>query len=252
MTLTSVESFAVLVIAVHNRDGLGMGPAGPRQGPRLSFGVQATATAAAALATVLGCPACGLVIVLAGSLPVFLPRSFKDNPTEAWWSAAGVCYAGFPAVALIWLRGDGAYGMLAVLYLFAIVWTTDSAAFLFGRAIGGPRLAPRISPKKTWAGLIGATLSSAIVGLVFGLVFGIFSLWLAVLGMVLAVVAQLGDLGELGIKRIFGTKDSSSLIPGHGGVLDRIDGLIFAAILAGVLAWIVNPENPGQALLLWP
>ena len=174
---------------------------------------------------------------------------------QAWWSAAGVYYAGFPAVALIWIRGDPAYGWLAILYLFVIVWTTDSAAYLFGRWIGGPKLAPRISPKKTWSGLIGGALSAGLAGLVFAL----GRRWarsapsLALLAIVLALISQLGDLGESAVKRVFGMKDTSGLIPGHGGVLDRIDGLLFAA-LRGRPARLESsiPANPGRALLLWP
>ncbi len=187
-----------------------------------------------------------------GTAAVFFIRSLKDERPQAWWSAAGVYYAGFPAIALIWIRSDAAYGWLAILYLFAIVWTTDSAAYLFGRWIGGPKLAPRISPKKTWAGLIGGALSAGIAGLVFAQVAGReFSGWLGVLAIGLALMAQLGDLGESAMKRLFGIKDSSGLIPGHGGVLDRIDGLIFAAIAAALLAWAIDPANPGRALLLW-
>ena len=200
-----------------------------------------------------GCPACALLTVIAGTIAVFLIRSAEVERPQAWWSAAGVYYAGFPAVALIWIRGDQAYGWLAILYLFIIVWTTDSAAYLFGRWIGGPKLAPRISPKKTWSGLIGGALSAGLAGLLFALaVEGASSLHLALLAIVLAVIAQLGDLGKSAIKRIFGMKDTSGLIPGHGGVLDRIDGLLFAAFAAGLLAWSLGPANPGRALLLWP
>ena len=143
-----------------------------------------------------------------GTAVVFFIRSLKDERPQAWWSAAGVYYAGFPAIALIWIRSDAAYGWLAILYLFAIVWTTDSAAYLFGRWIGGPKLAPRISPKKTWAGLIGGALSAGIAGLVFAQVAGReFSGWLGVLAIGLALMAQLGDLGESAMKRLFGIKD---------------------------------------------
>jgi phosphatidate cytidylyltransferase len=163
-----------------------------------------------------------------------------------------VYYAGIPAISLVWIRGDEQFGWLAILYLFAIVWTTDTAAYIFGRAIGGPKLAPRVSPKKTWSGFLGGAICAALVGSLFGAWMGETDLVkLASLSLVLAVAAQLGDLGESAMKRIFGTKDSSGLIPGHGGVLDRIDGLIFVAFTAALLSWALDPSRPGRALLIW-
>lgn len=253
LTLTSVESFAVLITLFISAMAWEWGRLVRGEGLDTAFGVQVMATAAAALATVRGCPACALLAVIAGTIAVFFIRAAEVERPQAWWSAAGVYYAGFPAVALIWIRGDPAYGWLAILYLFIIVWTTDSAAYLFGRWIGGAKLAPRISPKKTWSGLIGGTASAGLAGLAFAWIAdGAFSPRLALLAIVLALIAQLGDLGESAIKRTFGMKDTSGLIPGHGGVLDRIDGLLFAAFAAGLLAWILDPANPGRALLLWP
>ena len=253
LTLASVESFALLITLFISVMAWEWGRLVRSEGLDTAFGVQIAATAVAALATVQGCPACALLAVIAGAIAVFFIRSAKLERPQAWWSAAGVYYAGFPAVALIWIRGDPAYGWQAILYLFITVWTTDSAAYLFGRWIGGPKLAPRVSPKKTWSGLIGGAGSAGLAGLVFARVAdGAFSPQLALLAVVLALIAQLGDLGESAIKRIFGMKDTSGLIPGHGGVLDRIDGLLFAAFAAGVLAWSLDPANPGRALLVWP
>jgi phosphatidate cytidylyltransferase len=253
LTLTSPESFALLIILFISAMAWEWGRLVRGEGLDTAFGLQIAATAAAAWATVQGCPACALLVVIAGTVGVFVIRAAEVERPQAWWSAAGVYYAGFPAVALIWIRGDPAYGWLAILYLFLIVWTTDSAAYLFGRWIGGPKLAPRISPKKTWSGLIGGALSAGLAGLAFAYVTeGAFSPPLALLAVVLAVISQLGDLGESAIKRIFGMKDTSGLIPGHGGVLDRIDGLLFAALAAGLLAWSLDPANPGRAILLWP
>jgi phosphatidate cytidylyltransferase len=253
LTLTSVESFAILITLFISAMAWEWGRLVRGEGLDTAFGAQITATAVAALATVQGCPGCALLAVAAGTVAVFLIRSAELERPQAWWSAAGVYYAGLPAVALIWIRGDPAYGWQAILYIFLIVWTTDSAAYLFGRWIGGPKLAPRISPKKTWSGLIGGALSAGLAGLVFALIVdGAFSPQLALLAVGLALISQLGDLGESAIKRIFGMKDTSGLIPGHGGVLDRIDGLLFAAFAAGLLAWSLDPVNPGRALLLWP
>lgn len=253
LTLRGVESFAVLITLFISAMAWEWGRLVRGQGLDAAFGVQIVATAAAAFATVRGCPVCALLAVFAGTVAVFFIRTAQAEHPQAWWSAAGVFYAGLPAVALIWIRGDPAYGLLAILYLFIVVWTTDSAAYLFGRWLGGAKLAPRISPKKTWSGLIGGAGSAALAGLVFAFIaLGQFSPALALLAFVLALISQLGDLSESAVKRVFGMKDTSSLIPGHGGVLDRIDGLLFAAFAAGLLAWSLDSGNPGRALLLWP
>jgi phosphatidate cytidylyltransferase len=168
---------------------------------------------------------------------VFARRSGREHPR---WVAAGPLYIGLPAVALIWLRGDDEQGRQLILWLMLTVWATDIGAFFAGRLIGGPLLAPRISPKKTWAGLIGAMVSAGIVGVVASAVdprapaTGL----LAAAGAALAIVAQAGDLGESWVKRRFGAKDSSQIIPGHGGLFDRVDGLIAAAVVLAVWQWI--------------
>lgn len=216
------------------------------------FAVQLAATAAAAWLTVEDCVPCALAALAAGTIAVFLLRLLDGTTPRTRWSAAGVLYAGLPAVALIWIRCDVAQGWHAILYIFLIVWTTDTAAYFFGRAIGGPKLAPRISPKKTWAGFLGGTLSAGLAGAAFGLWIGdTDAVKLGLLGFGLACVAQFGDLGESALKRSFGIKDSSHLIPGHGGVLDRIDGLVCVATAAALLAWMLDPSRPGRALLLW-
>lgn len=152
----------------------------------------------------------------------------------------GPLYVGAPAVALLVLRAD--FGLAATFWLFASVWATDIGAYAFGRTIGGPKLMPRVSPNKTWAGLLGGMLCAAGVGLAAAWVPEFAATpWLALmlLGAVLAVVAQIGDLFESAIKRRQGAKDSSALIPGHGGLLDRVDGVLAAAPAAvAVLAMI--------------
>ncbi|WP_088342514.1 MULTISPECIES: phosphatidate cytidylyltransferase [Rhodomicrobium] len=252
LTLTSLESFAVLITLFIAAMAWEWGRLVRNSGFDAAFFVQLAATAIASWATVRGCLSCALFAVILGTIGVFAVRAFKDERPQAWWSAAGVYYAGLPAIALIWLRSDAAYGWQAILYIFAIVWTTDSAAYVFGRWLGGPKLAPRISPKKTWSGLIGGALAAGLAGLIFGILIGESNGRLALLAIGLAAVAQLGDLGESALKRVFGMKDSSGLIPGHGGVLDRIDGLVVVAVAAGIIAWSLDPANPGRALLLWP
>ena len=170
---------------------------------------------------------------------------------QTGWSLAGLAYAALPAFALVWLRSDQSLGAVALLYIFAVAWTTDTASYAAGRLIGGPKLAPRISPKKTWSGFIVGALAPALVGIAFALAIKATSASkLALVSVALALACQMGDLMESWVKRRFGAKDVSHLIPGHGGLLDRIDGLLLAAILAGLIA-LRDTANPGRGLLIW-
>ena len=162
------------------------------------------------------------------------------------WLALGTLYAGLPCVAILWLRAEPT-GLETLFWLFALVWAIDSGAYVVGRAVGGPRLAPVISPKKTWAGLAGGVAAAMAVGVVAGLLIDGASPWvLAAAGLVLALVEQAGDLGESALKRRFGAKDSSGLIPGHGGVLDRVDGLVTV-----ILAVAVASALSGESVVAW-
>ncbi len=155
----------------------------------------------------------------------------------------GIPYVGVPLALIIWLREQPDAGFAIVLWLFLVVWATDIGGYFAGRAIGGPKLAPRISPKKTWAGLAGAAAAAAGVGALVAWHFQVPTAALALaaaLGGVLAVVAQLGDLMESAVKRRFNAKDSGALIPGHGGILDRIDGLLAAAPAMAVVYFVFN------------
>lgn len=162
------------------------------------------------------------------------------------WPAAGLFYAGFPAIALALLRGDEPFGFTAIIFLFAIVWSTDIAAYFNGRALGGPKLAPRFSPNKTWSGAIGGIVAAVAGGiLVASLVAAPGSLIVPVLAVLLSIVSQIGDLGESWVKRQFGAKDSGKLLPGHGGVMDRVDGLVAAAALLYIIgAILAEPDVP--------
>ncbi|MFA7428636.1 MAG: phosphatidate cytidylyltransferase [Rhodospirillaceae bacterium] len=155
--------------------------------------------------------------------------------SRSGWLSLGALYIGLPVVALVWLREDG--GPATMFWLFCIIWATDTGAYAAGRTIGGPLLAPRISPKKTWAGLLGGMVAAGVVGAAFGLSMGL-SAWggLAAFSAGLAVVGQIGDLFESSVKRRFNVKDSSAIIPGHGGVLDRVDGLIAAAPVVALVS----------------
>jgi phosphatidate cytidylyltransferase len=153
------------------------------------------------------------------------------------WLAGGIVYAGLTAISLAAIRGDTAHGFAAMLFIFAVVWATDILAYFVGRAIGGPKLAPPISPGKTWSGAIGGAVSAVIAGtLVHMAFFPLNGLWVPAIALVLSVFSQIGDLFESFIKRRFGVKDSSRLIPGHGGVMDRVDGLVFACFAAFLIA----------------
>ena len=145
-----------------------------------------------------------------------------------------------PAVALIWLRHEPAGGRDLVLWLFLVVWAADSGAYAIGRLAGGPRLAPTISPGKTWSGFIGGLVAATLAAVVVAGLFDIKGLaWAGLGGFVLAVATSAGDLVESAAKRHFVAKDTGRLIPGHGGLLDRIDGLLVAAVAVCVL-WMTG------------
>ena len=164
-------------------------------------------------------------------------------------SAAGVAYVGLPTIAMLWLRGDQALGFEAVLFVFAIVWGSDIGAFAAGRGIGGPKLWARVSPNKTWAGFFGGLTAGVVAGIIFAqFVAGTSSVVLALTGLVLAFVAQAGDLAESALKRRFGIKDSSAIIPGHGGVMDRADSTVAVSVAVSVMAIVMNAASPARAL----
>ena len=150
--------------------------------------------------------------------------------------ALGIPYICLPIVALLYLRGQApyAYGLLLAFWTLGLVWATDIGAYFAGRSIGGPKLAPRVSPSKTWAGLAGGVLAALVLGFLLHR-FADLPIQLAAASGVLAVASQLGDLLESGMKRKAGVKDSGTLLPGHGGVLDRLDGVATAAPLAALL-----------------
>ncbi|MGI9382150.1 MAG: phosphatidate cytidylyltransferase [Methyloligellaceae bacterium] len=169
------------------------------------------------------------------------------------WSMIGFAYIGLPAVALVVVRGDTELGWLAIAYLFSIVWCADTAAYAIGRLIGGPKLAPRISPNKTWSGFVAGIVFPSLVALGWAVWLGNTSLLhLPLLGAGLALTVQIGDLSESATKRRFHVKDAGHLIPGHGGLLDRIDGFLFAALASGVILTLRSDLPSGAALLIWP
>lgn len=157
-------------------------------------------------------------------------------PEAPVWLPAGVFYAGLSGISLAAVRGADSVGLAAMLFVFALVWATDILAYFVGRAIGGPKLAPKISPGKTWSGAIGGTIAGVIIGSGVALSLTDASpIWVVPAAFFLSVASQAGDLFESFIKRRFGVKDSSHLIPGHGGVMDRVDGLVVACFAAFIL-----------------
>jgi phosphatidate cytidylyltransferase len=169
------------------------------------------------------------------------------------WVAASVPYVGTLALAPPLLRSEHWEGFVAILFVYAVVWTTDIAAYFAGRAIGGPKLMPRVSPKKTWSGALAGTLAAVVVALALVKATMITSVFaVALLAIVLSAAAQLGDLFESFVKRTFGTKDASRLIPGHGGVMDRLDSFVSACTVAALIGLARGGlETPGRGLLVW-
>ncbi|OLP60020.1 phosphatidate cytidylyltransferase [Xaviernesmea oryzae] len=171
-----------------------------------------------------------LAVVFVGVIAAaLLYRARHASP----WLPAGILYSGLSMISLAAVRGSGEAGLLATVFLFAVVWSTDIMAFFFGRAIGGPKLAPRISPGKTWSGAIGGTVSGVAAGAAVQILAGGQGvLRILAIALVLSAAGQAGDLFESWVKRRSGVKDSGRIIPGHGGVMDRADALVVAAALA--------------------
>ncbi|WP_455474646.1 phosphatidate cytidylyltransferase [Bartonella sp. B30(2025)] len=164
------------------------------------------------------------------------------------WVFSGFLYASVSVVALSLLRGSGTLGFWVVIFLFAIVWGTDIGGYFSGRALGGPKLAPRISPNKTWSGAIGGTLFGVLGGVLIAFYFldvGLENFLVPLLALFLSIVSQISDLGQSWFKRRFFVKDSGSLLPGHGGFMDRMDGLIGAAFFLYLIgSFMSNMETP--------
>lgn len=208
-------------------------------GLAVAIGVLAAGVAAAA-----GWPAPALLLLLCGTIASWM---LGAGASRAVPLALGAIYVGLAGVALIWLRGDSSAGRANVLFLVLLVWASDIGAYLVGRLVGGPKLAPAISPGKTWSGAVGGLAAAIGIGLWAAELQGATNvLYAAAVAALLGVVAQAGDLLESFIKRRFGVKDSGRLIPGHGGLLDRLDGILTAAPAAALLALYL-----GRGATLW-
>jgi phosphatidate cytidylyltransferase len=213
----------------------------------LTFVVHAVAVVIAIALAAFVSAALGVAALAIGSI-LALSLQFGER---GLLSAAGVLYTGLPAVSLLWLMSDGEpWGFRAVLFILVLVWATDTFAYVAGRLIGGPKLMPTVSPNKTWSGLAGGVGASAATAAAFASFIGAPALVLALSGLVLGLVAQAGDLAESALKRHFGVKDASNIIPGHGGFMDRMDGVVTVAVAAALFALFKGPSAPAQALFL--
>jgi phosphatidate cytidylyltransferase len=203
-------------------------------------GLAATAALGLGAGTGIAC----LVAVL-GALLV-MAAAAASGKAEPLWAAGGTCWIALGAVAFLAVAVLPEKVHFTAYWLLAVVWANDIAAYAAGRSFGGPKLAPRLSPNKTWAGFAGGVAASGLAGALAGLVSGASLAALIGMSLLLGVAAQLGDLAESWAKRHFGVKDSSRLIPGHGGLLDRVDGLLAASALAGAMTLAA-----GRPPLLW-
>jgi phosphatidate cytidylyltransferase len=226
------------------------------QAPRSAQIAGAGVLAAAGALAAAGFPGVALLVIAAGAGALVALRK-----RDKLWCAAGLLYAGVVLAGPMLLRRDldPRFGTLALLYLFAVVWATDILGFFGGRLIGGPKLAPGISPKKTWSGALAGALGGVGAGAAVAamgsrlLELPEINLLAAIgLALLLSVVAQAGDLVESAIKRRFGVKDSSRIIPGHGGLMDRLDGFLAAAGAAALLGVARGGlDGAGGGLLAW-
>jgi len=174
------------------------------------------------------------------------------GPERRSWALAGGLYAGAILGAPAMLRSDAEYGLPALVLLLGVVWTTDVMAYFVGRALAGPKLWPAVSPKKTWSGAVGGTAGATLVGSGLAALAGLPVPALAFVCVMLSLAAQAGDLLESALKRRFGAKNASELIPGHGGLMDRLDGFVVAALAAALLGVARGGfEAPARGLLIW-
>jgi phosphatidate cytidylyltransferase len=198
------------------------------------------------------CLAIGRIDASLSALVVGLAGVALLSPQRRLWNAAGFSYAAAAEVAAVLVRLDQVWGFVALILILLVVWVTDIGGYFAGRGIGGPKLWPRVSPKKTWAGAVGGFAASLVIAGGFA-AFGLGKTGpLLLLGAMLSIASQLGDLFESAVKRRFGVKDSSQIIPGHGGLMDRLDGLVAAVVLAAIFGFLrAGADGVGRGLMVW-
>ncbi|MBN9604790.1 MAG: phosphatidate cytidylyltransferase [Afipia felis] len=185
-------------------------------------------------------------LILGTTLIAFLATEQKR------WITGGFIYAAAALIASAMVRLDGAMGFYALMFTLLVVWASDIGGYFAGRAIGGPKLWPRVSPNKTWAGSIGALILSALVAVAVAWLGWGRLVPLIVLALAMSVVAQLGDLFESAVKRRFGVKDSSQIIPGHGGLMDRLDGFVAAIVFVALIGFLrAGADGIGRGFMIW-
>ena len=192
------------------------------------------------------------IVILAEWIAIVRSSATAPSAGRAIWYAAGVVYAGAMLVACVLLRRDADYGFVAIVLLFGVVWATDILGYFVGRAIGGPRLWPAVSPKKTWSGALGGAAGAIAAALaIASYAYRANPLAITGLALLLSAVSQGGDLLESAVKRRFGVKDAGHIIPGHGGVMDRLDGFLAAAVVAAIIGVARGGIDAARGLLVW-
>lgn len=207
----------------------------------------AVALAVAGICVVIGRPDSAAGLLAVGTLVVAVLSQVRRG-----WAMLGFAYAAAALFAALLVRSSDATGFHALVFVFLVVWITDSLGYFVGRGVGGPKLWPRVSPNKTWAGALGGFFGSLVVAALLALAGFIAWLPALALGGLLSIASQLGDLLESAVKRRFGVKDSSQLIPGHGGLLDRLDGFVAAIVVAALIGlWRGGFDGVGQGVMVW-
>ena len=196
-------------------------------------------------AAFFGPPYFETLIFIASAILLF--ELYRTSNGKIGWTIGGAIYIALAALGLLVLRSSVDQGAITIYWLFTLVWSADTFAYFIGRRLGGPKLAPKLSPRKTWIGFLGAILGASIVGFFVAIYLGKTNVWpLVTFSATLGAVSQIGDLLESGFKRHFHKKDMGSSIPGHGGLFDRVDGLLAASIVC----WL-GQELSGKVLLTW-